>query len=264
MTTLHAAAPKDGTIVDQRGRRPVARAKSQYPVIAACTGCDETVVRRRPKDAWIHKTYSDLLDSQAAAGSLQAELTRVTNLYNRLLAADSQHQRDARAAARRAAIDDVRAFSTQWSARLIYEGRNHIDALIYRVTHATTDQHGRLSARDVRNIRDAAGYARLQLDSSKPAMTYATEPVRAENRRLRGYIVQRGRELHQQRHGDAHPELPCRCDGCELIRGMDAVPVAAPCADQHCWLASDVHYPGDYQATDSGPIKCVTPVEAQP
>src|SRR5580692_7783538 len=120
---------------------------------------------------------------------LNAELSELNDRYMRLLRDQSQFERDVRAAAQSEAQREIYNWGDRWAEA-------HI-----------------------------AAAARLK--ETKPPETIRDDAARAELTRLREVVTAMGRRMHAE-HPDEDRMHGCHCQGCELIRGMDAGREDAP------------------------------------
>lgn len=155
----------------------------------------------------------------------QAELTRVSNQNSRMLMDQVRHDREVYAAAQRAAQEDRRSWSDLYFGKLVRDSGQPFRALAYRVMQLS-DRPG---AQVLEDLRSVARQADARLDYGYQVVEQDPgygDRVNAEVVRLRAYIHKAGQGLHARYGVDAEGRSgpgPCRCPGCELIRGMDVV-----------------------------------------
>jgi hypothetical protein len=144
---------------------------------------------------------------------LQAELGRITNLYNRLLAARSEWERIVKAAFHKQAWDACVGAAdylhTHTSASRIY-------GIIYRILELPD----RPKPTDIRGLKRTAELLKTALEeaSQKEQPLYV---LLSEIKRLRQVMQEQGNMLHIK---TSTGESPCICPGCEMIRACDVVP----------------------------------------
>jgi hypothetical protein len=183
----------------------------------------------------------------ACMAALSAELTAVTDRYHRLLTGQSRHDRDTTAAARAAAMSAVMAFGDQWAIRHIYQAETALRALIYQARQLASEAGRTVAARaQIDRLHMAAAAAEQWLGDHQPGDTFNNEPARAEANRLREFITLAARRLHATL---STGELPCRCDGCEMMRAMDDVVAGGYSCCHHCPMPAGYLQPGP----DGGP-----------
>ena len=155
---------------------------------------------------------------------LRAEVERLTHrkydlemeLQGRLMN-EARREREIYAAARRSAMEDTVARQDHYLYAEVSKRLGPFNGLVYGV-----EQLGeRASDKQVAALKDAARNVKhmLALHKDQKPDTKLADMWEAEARRLRAFIVEQGRALHQM----LAPERTgyCNCQGCDLIRGMD-------------------------------------------
>lgn len=179
----------------------------------------------------------------ACLASVCADLTRMQDRQARDIKCERELERDTRAAIRRQLVDsELGPFAAAWM-RSEYSGqRDLVHEALYRASQVDPET-GR--TRDVREklgkLQHTAAWAlreheaELKADRGHDRLQEAwdTAPMVAEAARLRAYITGQGQAMHGLVGGARHLDEMgrCRCAGCELIRGMDDVPVPEVASD---------------------------------
>ncbi|MFJ4768512.1 hypothetical protein ACIP88_05250 [Streptomyces uncialis] len=178
-----------------------------------------------------HLTDVDLLTLEVERA--YAERRKHENRYTSLLLDMSRHDRAVRTTARRVAQDDNRARAGIYLGAILRQFAGPINATVTRASELPED--GKASVRQVRELKAEADRAKWMLmgmvgdkqsreDAARDPEVQLMEKQAAEIRRLRELVVAQGRAVHAQ-----SPERRvqrCACQGCELIRAMDDVPLA--------------------------------------
>jgi hypothetical protein len=175
----------------------------QYHPSADCTACPECLAR------------------------LNAEHSALNDRYMRLLRDQSQFGRDVRAAAQSEAQREIYDWGDRWADAHIAAAERDVTWLAEQVTRVIPDDGGRISAADAWELRRLASAAAARLKETKPPETIRDDAARAELTRLREVVTAMGRRMHAE-HPDEDRMHGCHCQGCELIRGMDAGREDAP------------------------------------
>lgn len=167
----------------------------------------------------------DLAELREAHAALNREHTALHDRYMRLLTQQQRWSERVRAAARRTATEQVTAFA-HLHVRQAITGAGG-DA-VYHVLRLARELPERPKAAQVRALRSAAENAehlRVSARDRDGEPGDAFQATRAEQTRLRDYIVASGRALHARYGVDNHDpaSLGCECPGCQMIIGMDLV-----------------------------------------
>jgi hypothetical protein len=169
----------------------------------------------------------------ACARARQRELTKISDIYHRLLSERNAWQKAVTAAATRRAHDHARAFAHLVLPSILSEPElaGHLQTALWRATMAdpqwgrTKDTRDKLAR--LRTSAQAAQRAYWRLtDREDLAVQYREDPARAEIERLRTVIQAHGRRLHVlATRGLPDYRDPCGCQGCDLIQSMDDIPL---------------------------------------
>jgi hypothetical protein len=174
----------------------------------------------------------------ACLASLNAEVTRLRDQQARRITHERELERDTRAAIRRSFIEtDLRPMAAAF-LRGRYDGaRDLVHETLYRASQIdpgmgrTAEARARLTqlqSTAAWALRDHGEEAKAWRGRNREQEAWDTAPMVAEAARLRAYITERGQAMHALVDGARHltdETGRCRCPGCELIRGMDDVPV---------------------------------------
>lgn len=171
------------------------------------------------------------------AASLAAELTRLRDQQAVRIRHERELERDTRAAIRRHFIEtDLRPMAEAFLAGRYDGAQDLAHETLYRASQVDPAAGRTVEAREaLGKLQSTAAHAlRLHGEDLKAwrgrnreQEAWGTAPMVAEAARLRAYITERGQALHALTDGARHLDGTgrCRCPGCELIRGMDDVPV---------------------------------------
>ena len=163
----------------------------------------------------------------ACARACEAELSSLNDRYMRLLTERRRWQDDVRAAAARNANDHLNAFAL-WRIELAMgELTRPLREIAGRASVITPDMALARHRDEVAAFQRAARWNLRNFDQAHQAAARDAARLwatwRAENNHLRALVARAGRELHD--HQAQYGDQPCHCEGCELIRAMDRVPV---------------------------------------
>jgi hypothetical protein len=179
----------------------------------------------------------------ACLASVCADLTRMQDRQARAITRERELERDMRAAIRRGLVEhELGPFAAAFM-RGEYSGqRDLVHEALYRASQLQESWGRRGTDRDkIEAARHTAAWAlrehgeALKADRGHDRLQEAwdTAPMVAEAARLRAYITETGQAMHGLVGGARHLDETgrCRCAGCELIRGMDDVPVPEVASD---------------------------------
>src|SRR5262249_19231968 len=128
-----------------------------------------------------------------------------------------------------------------------YQAETALRALIHQAKQLAAEAGRTAAARaQIDRLHMAAAAAEQWLGGHQPGGTFNNEPARAEANPLREVITPAPRPLHPPL---STGELPCRCDGWEMMRAMDDVVAGGYSCCHHCPMPAGYRQPGP----DGGP-----------
>jgi hypothetical protein len=160
----------------------------------------------------------------ACAKACQAELTALNDRYMRVLGDRSERERGMKAVFRSQYQDDLNTFGGWYAAAAMSRALGRLARVAALASNLTPGMALARHREAIAAVRQAGAEALSWQGGEAAGAERLWGEWRAENTRLRALVRQAGRALHA-RHGT--PAGGCRCDGCEVIRDMDAVPVTA-------------------------------------
>jgi hypothetical protein len=207
--------------------------------VNSTTSADDRVAAIRAEAARCGEDVAGLTDTELLLRQIDrawAESRRHENNYSSLLQDQVKRERSARAAARRAAVEDRIAWAGMYLANLVGQSAHDINAVINRAAELPD---GRVPVEQARELKAAAerakwmmsglvGHRQEQFDKARRQSEgiQLVEKQRDEIWRLRSFVSALGERLHAEQGGSGTRDngWRCECSGCELIRAMDAVP----------------------------------------
>lgn len=178
--------------------------------------------------ACINPEHGAAVTCADCAKACEAELIETRDRYMRLLGERSQWEREMKAVYQRRYQSDLNTFGAFHAAGAMGRILTHLTRVAYRASNFSPDMALAKYRGQAAELQRAGAEALAHADSAQgieaDAATRMWQEWRAENKRLRELLTVTGQAIHKQQPAQARP---CRCAGCELIRGMDTIPVTA-------------------------------------